>query len=175
MKNLYIFLTTLLFFSYTQSTGNYALSIIAVENNSDATVTVGRTKIAPEQCSDALTLPIPFVSFFKNHDAFIQSLPYFPDNALVIKAGHVRWGIWEEERGIICAAHPQDTLYPQHSIPGKAMFRIFNRKKPKKGESTRTVYLVLHILKNPGNFKPLYITLASEDSTISHKDSDESY
>lgn len=162
MKNLYIFLTTLLFFSYTQSTGNYALSIIAVENNSDATVTVGRTKIAPEQCSDALTLPIPFVSFFKNHDAFIQSLPYFPDNALIIKAGHVRWGIWEEERGIVCAAHPDDYVPYGYHIPGKILKRSFNKKEPQPGAQAKKIFLLLKILKDNGKLKPLLADIVEE-------------
>lgn len=153
----------------------YKLAIIAISNQSSENLTVGNMIIESESNCKALYLPIPFISFYENQKFFEQGLPYFPEEALVVRLDGERWGIWEEERGIICAAHPQDTLYPQHSIPGKAMFRIFNRKKPKKGESTRTVYLVLHILKNPGNFKPLYITLASEDSTISHKDSDESY
>lgn len=149
-------------FSVSAHAHQFNLAITAINNESDMSIVVGRTKIAPEQCSDALTLPIPFVSFFKNHDAFIQSLPYFPDNALIIKAGHVRWGIWEEERGIVCAAHPDDYVPYGYHIPGKILKRSFNKKEPQPGAQAKKIFLLLKILKDNGKLKPLLADIVEE-------------
>lgn len=149
-------------FSVSAHAHQFNLAITAINNESDMSIVVGRKEIAPEHHSDALSLPIPFIPLEKHHDAFIQGLPYFPENILIIKVGYARWGIWEEERGIVCAVHPEDYAHFDHHIPGKVLKRSFNKTKPCSSNSAKKVLLLLKVLKDSGRHKPLIAEIVEE-------------
>lgn len=162
MKVIKFFLLSCAVYSLAYS-DYYNLSIVALHNESDAPVSVGRLEIRPESNSKAISLPIPFVSFYDNHDAFIQNSPYFPREALIIKMGRKRWGIWEEERGIVCAVHPDDYALYEHHVPSKLLRRVFNKQKPHASSKNHKVLFLLKILKDVDKTKPLALSIVDEE------------
>lgn len=136
----------------------YTLVISAVQNNSEKDLVVQRVKIVCQQIKSGTHIAIPFVSSDKYHVEIIQDKPYFPSAAL--KVGD--WGIWEEERGIMCALAPDKQGPREHKIPLALMQRTFNIQDPAAKRVTKAVRFLLAIRDYDRFSLPMSLKILSE-------------
>ncbi|HVW99282.1 MAG TPA: hypothetical protein VHA52_02410, partial [Candidatus Babeliaceae bacterium] len=84
------------------------IQISSIENNSNTTLLCLKgkySKIIPPKTKQRLSpsLSIPFVSIESYHQFFTLDQPYIPDQAIIFQTDLGSYGVWRNEKGIVCA------------------------------------------------------------------------
>lgn len=147
-------------FIFGQQNSDYiALRISAVINSSKKIVTIPDHEV---ELSDNITkaimlhkkVNIPFISiteYIKEYTKSAQGRAFIPKGALLLNIGNRAYGIWENEKGVMCSPETQ-TSFDDESWPNK-LFNNLNKRKPRNPNSLSSVLKLLLLIDSNGYLK----------------------